>query len=177
MCFNARYGISSALKRAEHEGRKEDIEFWREILKKYDATFPMTDLYQVSAFAHPKLIIYDNHNPKEPVIATWGLIPHWAKVPEKVWNTTVNARGETIFEKASFKNAALGKRCLVPAEGFYEHQDFRGKKYPYYITRKDREPLYFAGLWNDWANPETGEIINTCAIVTTRANTLMSQNS
>lgn len=175
MCFNARYGIAAALKRADHDGRKDDIEFWQEILKKYDATFPMVDNYQVSAFTHPKLIIYDNYHPKEPVIATWGLIPHWAKACEEIWNTTLNARGETIFEKASFKKSALEKRCLIPAEGFYEHHEFKGKKYPFYITRKDGEPLYFAGLWNDWVNPSTGEIINTCSVVTTHANPLMTR--
>ncbi len=175
MCFNARYGISSALKRAMHDGRKEDAEYWQELLKKYDATFSFADIYQVSAFSHPKVIVYENNAPFEPVISQWGLIPHWAKEPEKIWNSTLNARGETIFEKASFKDSAYHKRCLVPVEGFYEHHDYRGKKYPFYITRKDGEPLYLAGLWNDWVNKETGEILNTYSIVTTHANSLMAK--
>lgn len=175
MCFNARYVLSSSLKRAKRDGRKEDAEYWLALLKKYDATFQFEDLYQISAFAHPKVIIYQNNKPYEPGISQWGLIPDWAKEPEKIWNSTLNARGETIFEKSSFRKSAETKRCLIPVEGFYEHHDYKGKKYPFYISRKDGEVLYLAGIWNDWANPKTGEIINTYSIVTTQANPLMAK--
>ena len=175
MCFNARYGLEVSLKRAIHDGRAEDAAFWLEQLRKHDDIYRVENLYQVSAFLHPKVIVYENTEPFKPVISQWGLIPNWAKEPEKIWNSTLNARGETIFEKSSFKHSAIHKRCLVPVEGFYEHHDYKGKKYPFYITRKDGEPLYLAGLWNDWVNKETGEIINTYSIVTTHANALMTR--
>lgn len=175
MCFNARYGIKAALKRAMHEGRNEDAAYWMALLEKYDATFAMENLYQVSAFTHPKVIIYDNINPYTPKSSIWGLVPDWAKTPESIWNSTVNARGESIFEKSSFRKSAETKRCLIPVEGFYDFHHFRGKNYPFYITHKQGEVLYFAGLWNEWTNKETGEILNTFSIVTTRANPLMAK--
>lgn len=176
MCFNARYGIKISLKRALHEGRPEDAEFWKEQLRKYDEIYRFENLYQVSAFSHPKVIVYQNDKPFEPVLATWGLVPDWAKEPEKIWNNTLNARGETILEKSSFRKSAETKRCLVPVEGFYDHHEYKGKKYPFYITAKDKdEPLYLAGLWNDWTDKKSGEILNTYTIVTTRANALVAK--
>lgn len=151
-------------------GDKEAAQHWRELLEQYDEWF------QVSAFTHPKVIIYENDMPFEPRTSVWGLIPDWAKEPEKIWNSTVNARGETIFEKASFRKSAEIKRCLIPANGFYDHHDFKGKKYPFYITGKDIDgPIYLAGLWNDWTNKNTGKVLNTYTIVTTRANPLMAK--
>ncbi len=176
MCFNARHAIGVALKRAIQNGQAEDAKFWLEQLKKFDEVYKPQDLYQVSAFAHPRVIVYENDNPFEPVVSVWGLVPDWAKDPEKIWNSTLNARGETIFEKSAFRKSAESKRCLIPVEGFYDHHDFKGKKYPFYITGKEKdEPLYFAGLWNDWTNKETGEIINTYTVLTTRANPLIAK--
>ncbi|HKL34297.1 MAG TPA: SOS response-associated peptidase, partial [Tangfeifania sp.] len=170
MCFSARHQLSSALKRAQYMGDQDAAQHWRELLKQYDEWF------QVSAFTHPKVIVYENDKPFEPRPAIWGLVPNWAKEPEKIWNSTVNARGETIFEKAAFRKSAETKRCLVPTDGFYDYHDFKGKKYPFYITKKNsEEPLYLAGLWNDWTNKETGEVLNTYSIVTTRANSLMAK--
>lgn len=169
MCFNARFLLKASLKRAIHNNNKTDEAYWRSLLKQYD------DWYQISGFAHPEIIVYTNNNPLSPQRSIWGLVPDWAKDPAAVWNQTLNARGETIFEKPSFKKSAESKRCLIPADGFYEHHDYGNKKYPFYIHRKDGEPLYFAGLWNEWTNRATGEIINTCSIVTTQANALMAK--
>jgi len=170
MCFSARHQLSSALKRAQYMGDQDAAQHWRDLLKQYDEWF------QVSAFTHPKVIVYENDKPFEPRPAIWGLVPDWAKEPEKIWNSTVNARGETIFEKAAFRKSAETKRCLVPADGFYDHHDFKGKKYPFYITGKNtEEPLYLAGLWNDWTNKKTGEVLNTYSIITTQANSLLAK--
>jgi putative SOS response-associated peptidase YedK len=169
MCFSARYQMQSALRRAIIRQQKNEIEFLKGLIKQYD------ELFYASAFAHPQIIVYKNEAPVDPVLSTWGLVPGWAEEPKAIWNKTLNARGETIFEKASFKKSAEEKRCLIPAVGFYEYRDFKGKKYPYYITRKDGEPLYFAGLWNDYQHRETGELISTFSIVTTRANPLMAK--
>ena len=169
MCFNARFRLQVALKRAKRNNNGEEIRHWENSLKQYDEWF------QVSGFAHPKIIIYTYIEPYKPQLSKWGLIPHWAKNGESIWNKTLNARGETIFEKPAFIKSAEEKRCLIPAEGFYEHHHFRGKKYPFYISGKDNKPLTFAGLWNEWANLKTGEILNTCSIVTTKADSLMTK--
>lgn len=175
MCFNARYLLQKSLKWAIQDNDSDAINHWKDMITKYDLVNVVADYYQVSAFAHPKVIVYGNNDTHKPVVSQWGLVPHWAKEPEKIWNSTLNARGETIFEKSSFKHAAESKRCLVPVDGFYEHHEYKGKKYPFYITRKDDEPLYLAGLWNDWTNRQTGEIMHTFSIVTTRANPMMAK--
>jgi len=169
MCFNARFILQIALKRAKRRNSKKDIQHWEKSLKQYD------ELFQVSGFTHPELIIYTNDEPFKPQKSVWGLIPLWAKEAESIWNKTLNARGETIFEKPSFKKSAEEKRCLIPAEGFYEHYHFKGKRYPFYISHKENKPLTFAGLWNEWTDPASGEVIHTCSIVTTKANSLLAK--
>jgi len=168
MCFNARYVAESALKRAKRY-MPEDVAYWESVLKQYDNWF------QVSGFAHPKVIVYADKKPFFPDLHVWGLVPDWAKTPESLWNNSLNAKAETMFEKSSFRKSAESKRCLIPAEGFYEHHHFNGKAYPFYITHNEGKPFYFAGLWNDWKNPVSGEILNTFSIVTTRANNLMAK--
>lgn len=169
MCFNARFRLQVALKRAMRENSEEDIKYWKSSLKQYDK------LFQVSGFSHPEIVIYTNEEINTPQLSVWGLIPHWAKEANSIWNKTLNARGETIFEKPSFRKSAEEKRCLIPAEGFYEYHHFKGRAYPFYISHLKNKPLTFAGLWNEWTNPETGEIINTCSIITTKANLLMAK--
>lgn len=166
MCFNARYRIEIALKRAQMYN-PDEVGYWETLLKKYD------DWFQVSAFTHPKVLVYTNEEPYKPQPSQWGLVPAWAKDPAEIWNKTLNARGETIFEKASFRASAKSKRCIIPAEGFYEYHHFKGRSYPYYIYPKNKEPLNFAGLWNEWIDPNTGEIIHSFSVVTTKANELM----
>jgi putative SOS response-associated peptidase YedK len=168
--------MQKSLKWAMKDQDQDAVKFWEEMIRKFDTIdVVIQDYYQVSAFSHPRVIVYENDEPRKPVVSQWGLIPHWAKAPEKIWNNTLNARGETLFEKPAFRMSAESKRCLVPVDGFYDYHEYKGKKYPFYITRKDDEPLYFAGLWNDWADPLTGEIINTYSIVTTRANPMMEK--
>jgi putative SOS response-associated peptidase YedK len=94
---------------------------------------------------------------------------------QKIWNNTLNARGETIFEKPAFRTAAKYHRCLIYVDGFYEHHHFRGKTYPYFIEKKDGQPLILAGLWNQWTDPETDEHMNTFSIVTTEGNPMMAK--
>lgn len=100
----------------------------------------------------------------------WGLVPHWAKDP-KTGYKMINARAETIAEKASFRDALVTRRCLVIADGFYEWQPTpgRARKRPFWITRADHEPFAFAGLWALWHGPGE-EVLRTCTIITTEAN-------
>ncbi len=103
----------------------------------------------------------------------WGLIPSWAK-EESVGSRMINARAETLAEKASFKRLLNSRRCLIVADGFYEWAQEPGSKAktPMYIQLKDGELLTFAGLWDSWKNP-AGEQIRTCTIITTKPNELM----
>ena len=99
----------------------------------------------------------------------WGLIPFWAK-DAKIGYRMINARGETVAEKPSFRTAFRRQRCLILADGFYEWQKLGGKqKRPMRITLKSGEPFAFAGLWETWKNPE-GETVKSCTIITTSAN-------
>lgn len=105
----------------------------------------------------------------------WGLIPFWAK-DNSIRKNTLNARFETLREKASFRSS-LNNRCLVLSDGFYEWQwlDEKGKKkQKYLITRPNEEAFAFAGLYNDWIDKSTGEIVKTYTIITTKANELMA---
>lgn len=104
----------------------------------------------------------------------WGLIPFWAKDPA-IGSKLINARSETIAEKPAFKNAFQKRRCLVLADGFYEWKKGagpKGRSQPYYFKRADGKPFAFAGLWESWKSPESGEL-RTCTIITTEANGLV----
>ncbi len=103
----------------------------------------------------------------------WGLIPSWAKDP-KIGNRMINARGETLAEKPSFRTALKKRRCLVLADGFYEWKREGKLKTPMYIQLKDGRPFAFAGLWETWKSLE-GEWIKTCTIITTTPNALMEK--
>ncbi|MFZ0459938.1 MAG: SOS response-associated peptidase, partial [Rhodoplanes sp.] len=106
----------------------------------------------------------------EPSLALmrWGLIPSWVKDPG-VFSLLVNARGEGVNDKPAFRHAMKRRRCLVPADGFYEWKDEGGRRRPYYVRKAGGGPLAFAGLWETWTGPN-GEEMDTVCIVTTRAN-------
>ncbi len=102
----------------------------------------------------------------------WGLIPSWAK-DEAIGSRMINARAETLAEKASFKRLLSSKRCLVIADGFYEWKQENGSKTPMYITMKSGEPFAFAGLWDNWKSPD-GQQIRSCTIITTQPNEVVA---
>lgn len=104
----------------------------------------------------------------------WGLIPFWAKDP-KIGNNLINAKAETLAEKPSFKHALAKRRCLIPADGFYEwKKQGKAPSQPMYVRRRDGGLFAFAGLWEEWKTPE-GERLPTCTIITTEPNELISQ--
>lgn len=135
--------------------------------------------YHAAGFAHPKLLAYYLDSGTLTIDHFyWGLVPHWTKDEEqaqKIWNHTINARAETIFEKPSFRDAANHHRCIIPLSGFYEHYHKNGKTFPYFIREKDEEILFVAGLYADWLNKETGELIRSFSIITTKANQLLTK--
>jgi putative SOS response-associated peptidase YedK len=102
-------------------------------------------------------------------LVRWGLIPPWVKDP-RAFSLLINARVESVNDKPAFRYAMRRRRCLVPADGFYEWKDEGGgRKRPYAVRPKDRAPVAFAGLWESWMGPN-GEEMETAAIVTTAAN-------
>ncbi|HEX8702677.1 MAG TPA: SOS response-associated peptidase [Myxococcaceae bacterium] len=102
----------------------------------------------------------------------WGLIPSWAK-DAAIGNKLINARCETVSEKPSFRSAFKRRRCLVLVDGWYEWKQTTKPKTPFFFHRKDRKPLALAGLWEEWTAPDTGELMRTCALITTGPNALM----
>jgi putative SOS response-associated peptidase YedK len=129
-----------------------------------------------NAFQYPKTPIITNREADKIQLFNWGLIPAWAK-DDTIKKMTLNARIETIAEKPAFKGS-IKNRCLILADGFYEWQwlDPKGKnKQKYLITLPDDDAFAFAGLWSEWIDKSTGELLKTYTILTTEANELMSK--
>ena len=108
---------------------------------------------------------------RELVAVRWGLIPSWADDPA-IGNRMINARAETVADKPSYRAAFRRRRCLVPADGFYEWQRVEGKKQPHFIHLDDDRPFAFAGLWESWEGPDHSHI-ESCTIITAEPNELM----
>ena len=111
---------------------------------------------------------------REAVLARWGLLPHWAK-DDRIAYKLINARAETLAEKPAFRSLLARRRCLVAADGFYEWRTGRdGDREPMRFTLRDGEPFAFAGLWTGRVDPVSGDLVESCTIVTTRSNELVS---
>ncbi|MCC9168646.1 SOS response-associated peptidase [Pontibacter harenae] len=119
-----------------------------------------------------KLPVVTNTQPDAIQFFSWGLQPFWAKDVKSV-KRSINARAETITEKPSFRNLFKSKRCLVPTDGFFEWQVTPQGKVPHRILLKNEELFSFAGLWDEWLDKSTGEVLHTYTIITTEANELM----
>lgn len=117
-----------------------------------------------------KLPVITNSEPGKLNFFRWGLIPSWAKDP-KIGNKLINSRAESISEKPSFKNAFKKRRCLVPANGFFEWQTDENKT-PFRIFLKTEEVFAMAGIWETWKDAE-GRPVNSFSIITTTPNSLM----
>jgi len=113
------------------------------------------------------VVIIENGN-RHFRLMRWGLLPAWVKDPRK-FTLLINARAETVREKPAFKNAIKRRRCLIPADGYYEWQASGQRKRPYFIHRRDGGPIALAGLAETWIGPN-GEELDTVAIVTTPAS-------
>jgi len=100
----------------------------------------------------------------------WGLVPFWAR-DISMGAGMINARAETVAEKPSFRNAFKKRRCLIPADGFYEWKGEKGNKQPYYITGPSEGPFAFAGLWEEWTDKKSDHdlVYKSCTIITTPA--------
>lgn len=131
--------------------------------------------YNVAPTQNNPVVLVNRENKRIMAPMRWGLIPSWAK-EEAIGNKMINARKETVTQKPSFKTAFMKRRCLVPADGYYEWQKpgTPGRRTPFRIVLKSREVFAFAGLWDIWKNKE-GDIIPSYTIITTEADDLVSK--
>ncbi len=115
-------------------------------------------------------IIRDSEKGPELVLAKWGLIPHWSK-ESKTKYSTINARIETVAEKPTYRTPFKSKRCLIPADGFYEWKPINGHKIPHYIHMRKGGVFAFAGIWDRWEGEE--ETLDSCSIIVMPSNEVM----
>jgi len=149
----------------------------KQLIEEYFDTSPWEDdwspRYNIAP-TQPVPVI--RQHPKEPVrqisLMKWGLIPHWAKDPS-IATGTINAKSETAAEKPAFRDPLKFRRCLIPADGFYEWKKVGTSKQPFCFEVNEGELFAFAGLWDGWKNPD-GQWIRTCSILTTTPNAVTS---
>lgn len=148
----------------------------RDVLRERFSIMNMDDLLLQPSYniapSQPVLAVIRDGEQNRAGYLQWGLIPSWAKDP-KMGYKLINARAETIAEKPSFKRAFQSRRCLIIADSFYEWKKDGDRKIPMRIMLASHEPFAFAGLWEKWMEPATGETRHTCTIITTAANELM----
>jgi putative SOS response-associated peptidase YedK len=160
-----------------------EINLTREQLQKrfnanLDPQLPFRKSQRVNAFSLPKCPVICSDDPGSIKLLTWGLVPVWAKdenYAAEIRKKTFNAKAETITGKPSFRHLIKSKKCLVLTNGFYEWQARGIEKQPYFINVKDAEAIALAGLYDNWTNPASGEIIHTFSIITTKANPLLEK--
>lgn len=140
---------AKAIKLAARYGRKSDVvEIYQDILN---------EQYHVNAFNFPKYPIITKSD--EVQVFNWGLIPFWTKDEtnaDEIRRMTLNARADTIFEKPSFREPIMKKRCIVPSTGYFEWRHEGSKKIPYYIYLKDEPIFSMAGIYDTWLDKVTG---------------------
>lgn len=146
----------------------------------------VVELFELAHYSQPQPGEWARFNiaPSQPIAAVrldeqsqrrldwlrWGLVPAWADDPA-IGNQMINARGETVATKPAFREAFRQRRCLIPADGFYEWKKEGGAKRPYYIHLEEQRPFAFAGLWERWRRGSNE--IESCTIITTEANDLL----
>lgn len=164
MCFHNSMS-KKAIEVAARYGRKSDIvEIYQDILN---------EQYHVNAFNFPKYPVITKSD--EVQVYNWGLIPFWVKSEEdadEIRRMTLNARADTIFEKPSFREPIMRKRCLIPSTGYFEWRHEGSKKIPYYIYVKDEPIFSMAGIYDTWLDKSTGKEYSTFSMITTDTNPL-----
>jgi len=145
------------------------------LAKRFHAEAPpdLPPRYNIAPTQTVLIVREDDDNRRHFAPARWGLIPHWAKTIDTGY-CTINARAETVAEKPAFRDAFKRRRCLIPADGYYEWQvvpDSKAKQ-PWFIAMHSRLPMALAGLWERWQGHE-GEELESCSIIVTDANDLM----
>ena len=147
----------------------------KQLMDSFDAygEFEVLPRYNIAPSQPVVTIRQDSHEPvRRFSTMRWGLVPSWAKDPS-VGYKTINARSETVASTASFREPFKSQRCLIPANGFYEWKKDGKTKQPYCFEVNNGELFAFAGLWDRWRSPQ-GEVIESCTILTTTPNSLLS---
>jgi putative SOS response-associated peptidase YedK len=170
MCYNLAF--------LERRMQKYD-ERYKDVLPpdliKRTLTDELTVYYFVSGFSHPLMPIVKHDGIFH---FEWGLIPVWNKdsnTAKEIQVKTLNAVGETVFEKPSFRKSIKTQRCLLGISGFYEWREINKEKYPYFIYTKSSDIFSLGCIYENWVDNQTGEIRNTFSILTTPANPLMER--
>ena len=156
-------------------GRFSQRYTWREICDLYGLTGSARNLqahYNIAPTDTVEVVKPAAGGGAELVPMRWGLIPYWWKKPLKQLPSTFNARAENVVDKPMFRDAFKRHRCIIPASGYYEWITMPDGKQPYFISAADGGVLSFAGLWERWKNPESGEFVTSCTIIVTDANAL-----
>ena len=143
-----------------------DLEVDNAVSKKFKPRYniaPTQDILTVLNTTVPRLLF-----------THWGLVPFWAK-ERSIGSRMINARAETLLTKPSFKEPFRRRRCIIFADGFYEWKGTGKSKTPFFIRMKKEGPFALAGLWDRWTDKKTGETLLSSTIITTKANSLVSQ--
>ena len=168
MCYHTSLNVPQPALEARYGAMLEEGKNWQPVI-------------HANAYSVPAWPLVTVQQPKVLSLLEWGLVPHWTKAAadaKKLRTMTINCRYETMFEKPAFRSAAgAGRRCLIPVSGFFEWHTVGRKKYPFYIYPNDAERgvVSIAGLWDEWADPETGEVRTTYTMLTRPANELMAR--
>lgn len=182
MCYHIEEGYRRRIKEGIRMGAsREDINYHiDEFNRKFpDRAMPRLESgYHLSGFAHPEvpIFVYTEEHGLALRPMYWGLIPAWCKdaaSATKLWNQTLNARSESMYEKPSFRAAASQQRGIVLLQSFYEHHHFAKQSYPFNIRLRSNEPMFVAVLWDEWTDSTIGEVRPTFSIVTVEGNELM----
>jgi putative SOS response-associated peptidase YedK len=153
-----------------------------ELENRYGATLIDPDKYRPSyyyhAFSLPELPVICPGSPARISLMKWGLIPSWTRSlsdANSIRFKTFNARAESIETKPSFSSSFKSRRCIIPVKGFFEWQHVGKTKIPWYISHTGNEIMSLAGLYDEWIENTTGELLNTFTIITTDANEMMAE--
>ncbi len=152
---------------------------WRELYELYRLTSPASNLqprYNICPTTTIDTVI-SRDGQRELVPMRWGLVPSWwSKSLKDLKLATFNARAETVSEKPFFRSAFKHNRCIIPVSGYYEWQDTKAGKQPYYFTARDGSPiLSIAGLWDKWTDEVTGEMFKSCTMIVGPANAFVAE--
>jgi putative SOS response-associated peptidase YedK len=148
-----------------------DLDFYAEYFGVDEVvTNPLEKSWNVAP-TDPVYVIAERDGERQLDSMRWGLIPHWAPDTKSIH---INARSETVSTTAAFRDSFARKRCLIPADGFYEWEPAAHGRTPHWVYRADGHPMVFAGIWASRIDPETEEWHRTCSIITTSAQGTIS---
>jgi putative SOS response-associated peptidase YedK len=148
-----------------------DLDFYAEYFGVDDVLTQRLEKSWNVAPTDPVYVIAEREGERQLRSMKWGLIPHWAKDTRSIH---INARSETIATTPAFRDSFARKRCLIPADGFYEWEPAEKGRTPHWVYRADGYPMVFAGIWASRKDPETGEWQRTCSIITKEAEGVIS---